>query len=46
VSVRHRDFRGLFHGFITMPDFPPAVAAREVLWSDMRAQLSVEQVTA
>lgn len=37
VSVVHRDFRGLFHGFLTMMDFPPAVAARELLWSDMAA---------
>lgn len=41
VPVVHRDFRGLFHGFLTMLDFPPAVAGRELLWSDMRRQLSV-----
>lgn len=35
VSLVHRDFRGLFHGFLTMMDFPPAVAARELLWSDI-----------
>ena len=40
VGVVHRDFRGLFHGFLTMMSFPPAVAARELLWSDMRALLS------
>ncbi|PRC43650.1 esterase [Mycobacterium sp. ITM-2017-0098] len=37
VSVVQRDFRGLFHGFLTMMDFPPAVAARELLWLDMAA---------
>jgi acetyl esterase len=41
VSVIHRDFRGLFHGFLTMLEFPPAVAGRDVLWSDMRALLTV-----
>jgi acetyl esterase len=36
VAVLHRDFRGLFHGFLTMMDFPPAIAARDVLWADLR----------
>ncbi|BDX31235.1 putative lipase/esterase [Mycobacterium antarcticum] len=36
VPVLHRDFRGLFHGFLTMMDFPPAIAARDVLWADLR----------
>ncbi|MEV3901587.1 alpha/beta hydrolase [Mycobacterium sp. NPDC050551] len=40
TAVLHRDFRGLFHGFLTMMAFPPAVAARELLWSDMRALLA------
>jgi acetyl esterase len=40
VAVMHRDFRGLFHGFLTMLDFPPAIAGRELLWSDMRTLLS------
>lgn len=40
VPVIHRDFRGLFHGFLTMMTFPPAIAARELLWSDMSALLS------
>jgi len=35
VAVLHRDFRGLFHGFLTMMPFAPAVAARDLLWSDM-----------
>ncbi|WP_197375898.1 alpha/beta hydrolase [Mycolicibacterium baixiangningiae] len=40
VSVVHRDFRGLFHGFLTMMAFPPAVAGRDLLWSDMREVLN------
>ena len=40
VPVLHRDFRGLFHGFLTILDFPPAIAACELLWSDMRRMLS------
>ena len=40
VAVLHRDFRGLFHGFLTMMAFPPAVTARELLWSDMRELLA------
>jgi acetyl esterase len=40
VPVVHRDFRGLFHGFLTMFDFPPAIAAREILWTDMRQAVS------
>lgn len=46
VPVVHRDFRGLFHGFLTMVDFPPAVAARALLWSDMRELLTVDAVGA
>ena len=34
VPVVHRDFRGLFHGFLTMLPLPAAVAARDLLWSD------------
>lgn len=41
VAVLHRDFRGLFHGFLTMLDFPPANAGRELLWSDMHEALNV-----
>ena len=39
VPVVHRDFRGLFHGFLTMMSFPPAEQGRELLWSDMRRLL-------
>ncbi|MBJ7336099.1 alpha/beta hydrolase [Mycolicibacterium sp.] len=41
VPVLHRDFRGLFHGFLTMLDFPPAITGRDLLWSDLRDLLSV-----
>jgi acetyl esterase len=40
VAVLHRDFRGLFHGFLTMLDFPPANAGRELLWSDLHEVLN------
>lgn len=40
VPVVLRDFRGLFHGFLTMLDFPPAIAACDLLWLDMRRMLS------
>jgi len=40
VSVVHRDFRGLFHGFLTMLDFPPAIAGRRLLWSDVNDVLA------
>jgi acetyl esterase/lipase len=40
VPVVHRDFRGLFHGFLTMLDFPPAIAGRDVLWSDLLRAVS------
>nr|MDP9168022.1 alpha/beta hydrolase [Actinomycetota bacterium] len=45
VPVVHRDFRGLFHGFLTMLDFPAAVSGRDLLWSDMRRLLPI-RVTA
>lgn len=40
VPVVHRDFPGLFHGFLTMLPFPPAAAARELLWADIRKLLA------
>ena len=46
VPVLHRDFRGLFHGFLTMLDFPPAIAGRELLWSDMRRLLTADAAQA
>ncbi|WP_319450243.1 MULTISPECIES: alpha/beta hydrolase [unclassified Mycobacterium] len=41
VTVVHRDFPGLFHGFLTMMPFAPAVAARALLWGDVRDLLAV-----
>jgi acetyl esterase/lipase len=41
VHVVHRDFPGLFHGFLTMMPFAPAVAARALLWADVRDLLAV-----
>lgn len=35
VPVVHRDYRGLFHGFLTMMSFPPAQEGRRHLWADM-----------
>jgi acetyl esterase len=42
VSVVHRDYPGLFHGFLTIMPFPAGVAARELLWADMRRLLTVD----
>lgn len=36
VPVLHRQHPDQFHGFLTIPAFAPAVAARELLWSDIR----------
>jgi acetyl esterase len=35
VRVRHRHYPELFHGFLTMAAFGPAVSARDLLWSDV-----------
>ncbi len=35
VPVVHRDYPGLFHGFLTMMPFGAADSARELLWADM-----------
>lgn len=35
VPVVHRDYGGLFHGFLTIVPFPPARAARALLWTDI-----------
>jgi len=32
----HRDFPGLFHGFMTIQSFPPAASARDMLCDDLR----------
>jgi acetyl esterase/lipase len=44
VPVLHRDFPGLFHGFLTMMPFAPAAAARELLWGDLRELLAPTRV--
>jgi acetyl esterase/lipase len=44
VPVLHRDFPGLFHGFLTMMPFAPAAAARELLWADLRELLATAEV--
>ena len=42
VAVLHRDYPGLFHGFVSiMVPFPAGAAARDVLWTDMRDLLGV-----
>jgi acetyl esterase len=43
VPVVHRDYPGLFHGFLTMIPFGAAAAARELLFSDMQRLLAVHQ---
>ncbi len=45
VPVVHRDFPGLFHGFLTMLPFPPAAAARDLLWADVRDVLACAPAT-
>lgn len=40
VQVVHRDFPDLFHGFLTIPSFPPAVSARELICADLRGLLA------
>ncbi|WP_232068887.1 alpha/beta hydrolase [Mycobacterium mantenii] len=39
VPVVHRDFPGLFHGFMTMQSFPPAASAQHLVWADLRQLL-------
>ncbi len=40
VPVVHRDYPGLFHGFMTNMPFAAGAAARELLWADMRRLLA------
>jgi len=37
VPVVHRDYPGLFHGFMTIMPLAAGASARELLWADMRA---------
>ncbi|UXA04501.1 alpha/beta hydrolase [Mycobacterium sp. SMC-2] len=39
VLVVHRDFPDLFHGFLTVPSFPPAASARDLICADLRGLL-------
>ncbi len=41
VPVIHRHYPGLFHGFLTISAFRPAIAARERLWADLGSVLAV-----
>ncbi len=40
VAVVHRDFPGLFHGFMTIQSFAPASSARDLVCSDLRDLLN------
>jgi acetyl esterase len=40
VRVVHRDYPGLFHGFVTIMPFAAGASARELLWADMRSFLA------
>ena len=40
VLVVHRDYPGLFHGFVTIMSFAAGASARELLWADMRSLLA------
>ena len=40
VPVVHRDYPGLFHGFLTIMPFAAGAAARELLWADLRRLLA------
>jgi acetyl esterase len=40
VGVVHRDFPGLFHGFMTIHSFAPAASARELVFDDVRRLLA------
>jgi acetyl esterase/lipase len=39
VGVIHRDFPGLFHGFLTIQSFAPAASARDLVFDDLRRLL-------
>jgi acetyl esterase len=43
VPVVHRDYPGLFHGFVTIMPFSAGSAARRLLWSDMRRLLAAAE---
>ncbi|MEE6138434.1 alpha/beta hydrolase [Mycobacterium sp. 050128] len=39
VPVVHRDFPGLFHGFMTIQSFGPATSAQQLVFADLRRLL-------
>lgn len=41
VPVVHRDYPGVFHGFVTIMAFSAGAAARELLWADMLRLLAM-----
>ncbi len=46
VAVVHRDYPGLFHGFLTVMAFSAGAAARDLLWADMRRLLATQKAAA
>ena len=42
VPVVHRDYPGLFHGFLTIMPFSAGAAGRELLWADMLRLLAAD----
>ncbi len=46
VTVIHRHYPGLFHGFLTIATLGPAIAAREILWAEIDALLADPAETA
>ncbi|MEU3270203.1 alpha/beta hydrolase [Saccharomonospora sp. NPDC006951] len=46
VAVRHRHFPELFHGFFTIVALAAAEAARDMVWSDVRALTGTKEVPA
>jgi acetyl esterase len=40
VPVAHRNFPGMFHGFMTIMPFEAAASARDLLWADIRGLLA------
>jgi len=42
VAVIHRHYPDQFHGFATIPDYPPAESARSLLWEDFALLLRSE----
>jgi acetyl esterase/lipase len=44
VPVVHRDFPGLFHGFVTIQSFAPGDSARDLVCGDLRRLLDPNHV--